>query len=42
LGVATPTLDAAAPLYDDAEHAGYAAEDVAAVHAVLARRAGLT
>jgi len=42
LGVATPTLDAAAPLYDDAEHAGFAAEDVAAVHAVLARRAGLT
>lgn len=41
LGVATPTLDAAAPLYDEAEHAGYAAEDVAAVHAVLARRAGL-
>ena len=41
LGVATPTLDAAAPLYDEAEHAGYALEDVAAVHAVLARRAGL-
>ncbi|HWD58651.1 MAG TPA: NAD(P)-dependent oxidoreductase [Stellaceae bacterium] len=41
LGVATPTLDAAAPLYDEAEHAGYAEEDVAAVHAVLARRAGL-
>jgi len=42
LGVATPTLDAAAPLYDEAEKAGYAAEDVAAVHAVLASRAGLT
>ena len=42
LGVATPTLDAAAPLYDEAEHEGYAAEDVAAVHAVLARKAGLT
>ena len=41
LGVATPTLDAAAPLYDEAEHAGYALEDVAAVHAVLARKAGL-
>jgi L-threonate 2-dehydrogenase len=41
LGVATPTLDAAAPLYDEAEHAGYAAEDVAAVHAVLTRRAGI-
>lgn len=41
LGVATPTLDAAAPLYDEAEHAGFATEDVAAVHAVLARRAGL-
>lgn len=40
-GVATPTLDAAAPLYDEAEHAGHAAEDVAAVHAVLARKAGL-
>ncbi|HVH78690.1 MAG TPA: NAD(P)-dependent oxidoreductase [Stellaceae bacterium] len=41
LGVETPTLDAAAPLYRDAEEAGYAAEDVAAVHALLARRAGL-
>jgi putative dehydrogenase len=41
LGVSTPTLDAAAPLYDEAEHGGYAEEDVAAVHAVLARRAGL-
>jgi putative dehydrogenase len=42
LGVDTPTLDAAAPLYGEAEKAGYAQEDVAAVHAVLARRAGLT
>ena len=42
LGVSTPTLDAAAPLYGEAEKAGYAQEDVAAVHAVLARRAGLT
>ncbi len=41
LGVDTPTLAAAAPLYDAAAAAGYAAEDVAAVHAVLARRAGL-
>src|SRR5438045_1195571 len=41
LGVATPMLDAAAPLYDDAEAQGYADEDVGAVHAVLARRAGL-
>ena len=41
LGVETPMLDAAAPLYDDAEAQGYAAEDVGAVHAVLARRAGL-
>jgi len=41
LGVATPMLDAAAPLYDDAEAQGYAEEDVGAVHAVLARRAGL-
>jgi putative dehydrogenase len=41
LGVSTPTLDAAAPLYDEAEHGGHAEEDVAAVHAVLARRAGL-
>lgn len=41
LGVATPTLDAAAPLYDEAEQAGYAEQDVGAVHAVLARRAGL-
>lgn len=41
LGVATPALDAAAPLYDEAERAGFAAEDVAAVHAVLARKAGL-
>src|SRR5438067_1206024 len=41
LGVATPMLDAAAPLYDEAEAQGYADEDVGAVHAVLARRAGL-
>jgi 3-hydroxyisobutyrate dehydrogenase-like beta-hydroxyacid dehydrogenase len=41
LGVDTPLLAAAAPLYDAAAAAGYAAEDVAAVHAVLARRAGL-
>jgi 3-hydroxyisobutyrate dehydrogenase-like beta-hydroxyacid dehydrogenase len=42
LGVDTPMLDAAAPLYDEAEAQGYAEEDVGAVHAVLARRAGLT
>ena len=41
LGVDTPMLDAAAPLYDEAEAMGYAEEDVGAVHAVLARRAGL-
>ena len=41
LGVSTPMLDAAAPLYDEAEALGYAEEDVGAVHAVLARRAGL-
>jgi 3-hydroxyisobutyrate dehydrogenase-like beta-hydroxyacid dehydrogenase len=41
LGVDTPTLSAAAPLYGEAEAAGYAQEDVAAVHALLARRAGL-
>src|SRR3954453_8867131 len=41
LGVDTPMLDAAAPLYDEAEAQGYADEDVGAVHAVLARRAGL-
>ncbi len=41
LGVDTPLLAAAAPLYDAADALGYAAEDVAAVHAVLARRAGL-
>ena len=33
--------EAAAPLYDEAEAQGYAEEDVGAVHAVLARRAGL-
>jgi len=42
LGVETPTLDAAAPLYSEAEKSGYAEADVAAVHALLARRAGLT
>jgi 3-hydroxyisobutyrate dehydrogenase len=41
LGVDTPMLDTAAPLYDEAEALGYAEEDVGAVHAVLARRAGL-
>src|SRR5437763_4160208 len=41
LGVDTPLLDTAAPLYDEAEALGYAEEDVGAVHAVLARRAGL-
>jgi putative dehydrogenase len=41
LGVATPMLDAAAPLYDEAEAQGYAEEDVAAVHAVLAHCADL-
>ncbi len=41
LGVETPLLDAAAPLYDAAEALGYGEQDVAAVHAVLARRAGL-
>ena len=41
LGVDTPMLAAAAPLYDEAEAQGYAEEDVGAVHAVLARRAGL-
>ena len=34
-------LDAAAPLYDEAQALGYGDEDVAAVHAVLARRAGV-
>ena len=41
LGVDTPMLAAAAPLYDEAEAIGYGEEDVGAVHAVLARRAGL-
>jgi putative dehydrogenase len=41
LGVSTPMLAAAAPLYDEAEAQGHAEEDVGAVHAVLARRAGL-
>lgn len=40
LGVDTPLLNAAAPLYDEAASLGYGGEDVAAVHAVLARRAG--
>jgi hypothetical protein len=34
-------LAAAAPLNDEAEVQGYAEQDVGAVHAVLARRAGL-
>jgi putative dehydrogenase len=41
LGVSTPMLAAAAPLYDEAEVQGHGEEDVGAVHAVLARRAGL-
>ena len=41
LGVETPLLNAAAPLYDEADSLGYGEEDVAAVHAVLARRAGI-
>jgi 3-hydroxyisobutyrate dehydrogenase-like beta-hydroxyacid dehydrogenase len=41
LGVDTPMLNAAAPLYDEAEAQGHGEEDVAAVHAVLARRAGI-
>jgi 3-hydroxyisobutyrate dehydrogenase-like beta-hydroxyacid dehydrogenase len=41
LGVDTPMLNAAGPLYDEAEATGHAAEDVAAVHEILARRAGL-
>jgi 3-hydroxyisobutyrate dehydrogenase-like beta-hydroxyacid dehydrogenase len=41
LGVETPLLDVAAPLYDEAASLGYAEEDVAAIHAVLARRAGI-
>src|SRR4051794_1222033 len=41
LGVDTPLLNAAAPLYDEADALGYGEEDVAAVHAVLARRAGI-
>ena len=41
LGVDTPMLTAAAPLYDEAEAQGHGEEDVGAVHAVLARRAGL-
>lgn len=41
LGVDTPMLAAAAPLFDEADAMGHGADDVAAVHAVLARRAGL-
>ncbi|HEY1795332.1 MAG TPA: NAD(P)-dependent oxidoreductase [Stellaceae bacterium] len=41
LGVDTPMLDAAAPLFDEADRMGFGDDDVAAVHAVLARRAGL-
>ncbi|HEX5320024.1 MAG TPA: NAD(P)-dependent oxidoreductase [Stellaceae bacterium] len=41
LGVDTPMLDAAAPLFDEADALGFGDDDVAAVHAVLARRAGL-
>jgi 3-hydroxyisobutyrate dehydrogenase len=41
LGDETPLLDAAAPLYDEAASLGYREEDVAAVHAALARRAGI-
>ena len=41
LGVETPMLDAAAPLFDEADAMGFGDDDVAAVHAVLARRAGL-
>jgi 3-hydroxyisobutyrate dehydrogenase-like beta-hydroxyacid dehydrogenase len=41
IGVDTPLLEAAAPLYDEAAAQGHGGEDVAAVHAVLARRAGI-
>jgi L-threonate 2-dehydrogenase len=41
LGVDTPMRQAAAPLYDEAEAQGHGEEDVAAIHAVLARRAGI-
>jgi 3-hydroxyisobutyrate dehydrogenase-like beta-hydroxyacid dehydrogenase len=41
LGVDTPMLAAAAPLFDEADAMGHGDDDVAAVHAVLARRAGL-
>jgi hypothetical protein len=34
-------LDAAAPLFDEANRIGFGDDDVAAVHAVLAHRAGL-
>ena len=39
LGVDTPTFSATAAVYDEAQRQGFGAEDVAAVHAVLARRA---
>ncbi len=42
LGVDTPMLAAAAPLYDEAAALGYGEDDVAAVHSVLAQRAGLS
>jgi 3-hydroxyisobutyrate dehydrogenase-like beta-hydroxyacid dehydrogenase len=41
LGVDTPMLDTAAPLFDEADAMGFGDDDVAAVHAVLAHRAGL-
>ena len=41
LGVETPVFAATAPVYDAAQAAGFGAEDVGAVHAILARRAGL-
>ncbi len=40
LGVATPMLDAAGPLYTEAENSGYAEDDVAAVHEIIAHRSG--
>ena len=41
LGVDTPMLQAAAPLYNEADAQGHGDKDVAPVHAVLARRAGI-
>ena len=41
LGVETPVFAATAPVYDAAQAAGFGAADVGAVHAILARRAGL-